>query len=89
MNTKYSQELRVDCENLSQIVLESLKTSEQIYCKLQVLLKNMKEISSNLSEVKTKMNEFIETLASDKLHDINYKLEQNLFQNEFKFEVTA
>ena len=85
MNTKYSQELRVDCENLSQIVLESLKTSEQIECTLQVLLKNMKEISSNLSEIKTKMDEFIETLASDKLHDINYKLEQNLLQNEFKF----
>ena len=81
--------MRVDCESLSQILLESLKTSEQIECTLQVLLKNMKEISSSLSEVKTKMDEFIETLASDKLHDINYKLEQNLFQNEFNYEVTA
>ena len=69
-----------------------MKVSEQVESILNVLIKINKEIRINLSEVKTKLETFNETLyqKEEKSHNVpSSKLEQILSQNDFRVEAIA
>ena len=63
-----------------------MNASEQVESILKVLINAAKETRINLSEVKTKVDDFIGTLVPEVEHT---KLEQILSQNNFRVEVTA